>query len=200
MEGTIIDLFKNLILMKRLLRQGWVRIGVPKTEIESLADHSFSTAVLSIILALEENGLRRNTNRLLLDPYRVVILALFHDLSESEYLDIDKSVYNLGIDQNSIKKFLDQFENGANEKFLEKLPDFSKNEISKIRMNATEEELMFVKLMDKLELYMQTQAYHEKKWLTQSEKEEFQNKSIEILKEKRENFLFIDKLFSNLYD
>jgi putative hydrolases of HD superfamily len=58
--------------LKRLPRAGWLRVGLP--EAESVADHSFRTAVLALMLA-DELGV---------DAARLVALVLVHDLPESD--------------------------------------------------------------------------------------------------------------------
>jgi putative hydrolase of HD superfamily len=58
--------------LKRLRRAGWVRKGLSGTE--SVADHSFRTAVLALALAGE----------LGVDPGRLLALAVVHDLPESD--------------------------------------------------------------------------------------------------------------------
>ena len=86
-------LLKNILLMKRLLRTGWIRAGVPKCDIESLADHSWAVATLTYLFILEENALRvKIPEKKPLNIEKSILIALFHDFLESEYLDLDKSV------------------------------------------------------------------------------------------------------------
>ncbi len=81
-------------LLKRLPRTGWLLAGVPQPE--SIADHSFGVGVLALFLAEWVNqdpageGLERP-----LDVGRVVILALLHDLAESELTDLPKRASQL---------------------------------------------------------------------------------------------------------
>jgi putative hydrolase of HD superfamily len=90
------EITENILDMKRLLRTGWIRAGVPKCDIESLADHSWGVAVLTYLLCLQENEHRmRNKIVPLLNTEKAVLMALFHDFAESEYLDIDKSPTNV---------------------------------------------------------------------------------------------------------
>lgn len=58
--------------LKRLPRQGWVHLGVPNPE--SVADHSFRMALMTLLLA------RRDPS---IDAGRALVLALCHDLPEA---------------------------------------------------------------------------------------------------------------------
>ena len=62
--------------LKRLPRTGWLEAGVESPE--SVADHSYRTAVLSMVLA-DLHGL---------DAERAVRMALLHDLDEAEIGDL----------------------------------------------------------------------------------------------------------------
>ena len=57
--------------LKRVRRRGWVLRGV--TEPESVADHSFRTALLALVLARDDS----------FDRGRCVAMALVHDLAEA---------------------------------------------------------------------------------------------------------------------
>ena len=60
--------------LKNLFRQGWLRRGVPVGRCESVAEHSFSTALLALLLAKAASpGL---------DMDKVLRMALIHDLGE----------------------------------------------------------------------------------------------------------------------
>jgi 5'-deoxynucleotidase YfbR-like HD superfamily hydrolase len=49
--------------MKQLLRSGWIRTGVPKSEIESLADHSWAVTVYAYFFCIQENSLRAKVGK-----------------------------------------------------------------------------------------------------------------------------------------
>lgn len=59
--------------LKRVKRRGWIDRGVPLAEVESVADHSWATALLAWLTALDATGL---------DANRVLHLAMIHDLAE----------------------------------------------------------------------------------------------------------------------
>jgi putative hydrolase of HD superfamily len=70
----VIRAYFELCHLKQLFRQGWLRRGIPKERCESVAEHSFGVAVLSLWLAqayfpqLEAN--------------KVLHMALLHDFGE----------------------------------------------------------------------------------------------------------------------
>nr|WP_051112423.1 HD domain-containing protein [Nonomuraea coxensis] len=63
-------------LLKRYKRTGWLVAGV--RDPESVADHSFRTAVIAAVIARLEGG----------DPQRAAFMALFHDSQETRVTDI----------------------------------------------------------------------------------------------------------------
>ncbi|MGB3330676.1 MAG: HD domain-containing protein [Thermomicrobiales bacterium] len=75
-SGSLPDLFAILLALKEMPRTGWVDRGIPEARAESVAEHSFQTALIAWMVALAhpERGL---------DADRVLKLALVHDLAES---------------------------------------------------------------------------------------------------------------------
>lgn len=65
--------------LKRLRRTGWLDRGVPVEIAESVADHTFRVALLSWMVATE----RRGESEAAVDPSRVLLIALAHDLPEA---------------------------------------------------------------------------------------------------------------------
>jgi len=63
-------------LLKRYKRTGWLVAGV--RDPESIADHSFRTAVIASMIAKLEGG----------DPERAAFMSLFHDTQETRITDI----------------------------------------------------------------------------------------------------------------
>ncbi len=75
----------SLARMKAIPRSGWISHGVALQDVESVADHSFSTCALSLLLSdLEVRAGKR------VDVERVLRLALLHDMPESLTFDISK--------------------------------------------------------------------------------------------------------------
>ena len=64
-------------MLKRVKRQGWLDAGIPNDKAESVADHSFRTALL--VAFLSPRGIDRD---------KAVRMALVHDLAESVMGDL----------------------------------------------------------------------------------------------------------------
>ncbi|MEJ7901836.1 MAG: HD domain-containing protein [Thermomicrobiales bacterium] len=60
--------------LKRVKRTGWIDRGVPPGEVESVADHSYLTALIAWMASIDDPTL---------DSDRVLKLAIIHDLAES---------------------------------------------------------------------------------------------------------------------
>ncbi|KYH37822.1 MAG: metal dependent phosphohydrolase [Candidatus Bathyarchaeota archaeon B23] len=75
LEG-LLRLLRAAGRLKRTLRRGWVRAGVPHPE--SVAEHSYRAALLAMLLADLEG----------VDCERALRMALLHDLPESEVGDL----------------------------------------------------------------------------------------------------------------
>ncbi len=75
----------SLAKMKAIPRSGWISHGVSLQDVESVADHSFSTCALSLLLS----DLEARTGKSV-DIERVLRLALLHDMPESLTFDISK--------------------------------------------------------------------------------------------------------------
>jgi len=75
----------RLMRLKRLYRQGWLKRGLPEGLCESVAEHSFGTAFLALLLAGEsgEAGVFGKV-----DSSHAALLALVHEMGESYAGDI----------------------------------------------------------------------------------------------------------------
>lgn len=71
-----VDFFRHAARLKRISRQGWVDSGISNPE--SVADHSYSVAVMAMLLSDARS----------LDTCRVLRMALLHDLAESKVGDL----------------------------------------------------------------------------------------------------------------
>ncbi len=72
----LVALLGEIGRLKSIKRAGWVLKGVP--DVESVADHSFRTAMMALLLA-RKNGLDEN---------KCVKMALIHDVAESIVGDV----------------------------------------------------------------------------------------------------------------
>jgi putative hydrolase of HD superfamily len=68
---TLVNLLFEVGMLKRTPRTGYQFLGTGK---ESVAEHSFRTAVIGYLLSRQEEGT---------DPFKTTLLCLFHDLHEA---------------------------------------------------------------------------------------------------------------------
>ena len=152
-----LDFVSSLGKVKMIPRSGWISHGISLQEVESVADHSFSTTVLAMLLADLEvaNGRRINIER-------VLRLALLHDLPEALTFDISKSyleylgmrgeVIKSELEQAAWKHLIEGIEKGAIRKRYAQLQS---------EFNAEQTiESMIVHAADRLDLLLQIVEYH----------------------------------------
>jgi putative hydrolase of HD superfamily len=151
--------------LKTVRRQGWIDRGV--AEPESVADHSWSVALLAWTLAGERDDLDRN---------RVLLLGLIHDLPEA--LAGDTTPFDAQRDEmgqisaehfsrpptysTAAKDLKRQAEEQALDEMLAGLPDSLRVEIRDAWQEYEEAETpeaRFVKQVDKLETVIQAESY-----------------------------------------
>jgi putative hydrolases of HD superfamily len=75
----------RIMRLKRLYRQGWLKRGLPEPLCESVAEHSFGTALLVLLLA-GPSGEAGSLGRV--DTAHAALLALAHEIGESYAGDI----------------------------------------------------------------------------------------------------------------
>lgn len=73
-----LDFFAEAGLLKRVKRSGWWVAGIKDPE--SVAGHSFRTAIIGFYLAHAEG----------VDPYKVMVMTLFNDIHEARINDLHK--------------------------------------------------------------------------------------------------------------
>jgi len=153
------DFVSSLSRVKMIPRSGWISHGVALQEVESVADHSFSTTVLAMLLAdLEvENGHRINIER-------VLRLALLHDLPEALTFDISKSYLEyLGVKGEAIKSELEQAAWKHLIKGIERSAIRKRYAQLQSEFNAEETiESMIVHAADRLDILLQVVEYRRK--------------------------------------
>lgn len=74
--SKLTGLLYEIGLLKRYKRTGWLVAGV--RDPESIADHSFRTAIIASVITALEGG----------NPERAAFLSLFHDTQETRVTDI----------------------------------------------------------------------------------------------------------------
>jgi len=75
-RSSLLEFFSRAGKLKGVERTGWVEAGVPSPE--SVADHSYRTTLMAVIIAEAEG----------LDPLKAAKMALIHDLAEAETGDL----------------------------------------------------------------------------------------------------------------
>ena len=142
----ISDFLKSAINLKNVSRQGWIdKLSIDKPE--SVADHSYSMAVIGMVISDLEK----------LNTEKILKMILLHDLAESKIGDYtpEKISYEK-------KK---ELENTAFEEIIEKIPVNIKSEYLKIwqeYQDKTSPESKMVHQIDKLEMALQARSYQQK--------------------------------------
>jgi len=138
-----IDFFKTVANLKKIHRQGWID-ELSMDNPESVADHSYSMAVMGMMISDLEDY----------DSEKILKMILLHDLAESKIGD-----YTPGQITSEKKKIL---ENEAFSKIIESLPNSIKSQYQEIwnefQENTTAESIM-VHQIDKLEMVLQAKLY-----------------------------------------
>jgi len=92
-----LNFFAEAGLLKRVKRSGWWVAGIKDPE--SVASHSFRTAVIGFYLAYLEG----------LDPFKVMTMALFNDIHEARINDLHKMGHHyIDFKEAEKKVFVDQ--------------------------------------------------------------------------------------------
>ena len=156
--------FEKVLELKNVPREGWKE----KLEIhnpESVADHSYSTTVISMILS-DMKGL---------DSEKIIKMALLHDLAESVIGDI--TPYHITkkkkiIKENhAIKQILKNLPNSITESYFEIWDDYQKK---------SSKEAILLHEIDKLEMAFQAKFYQKKGIPKEKLKIFFETAKIEI--------------------
>lgn len=137
--------FFELSHLKQLFRQGWLRRGIPNQRCESVAEHSFSVAVLALWL-----GQAYYPH---LDLDRVLRMALLHDIGEVYAGDIIPSdqiseAVKHQMERSSLENVLGKLP--ASQEYLDLWLEFERGESPEAR---------FVHQVDRLEMGLQARVY-----------------------------------------
>jgi putative hydrolase of HD superfamily len=139
-----LNFFAEAGLLKKIKRSGWWVAGISNPE--SVADHSFRTAVIGFTLACLEGA----------DPFRTMAMALFNDIHEARINDLHKMGHYY-IDFKSAEKrvFADQVR-GLAAQVREPLKDLR----GEYEGQATQEAVI-ARDADILECLIQAKEYHD---------------------------------------
>ncbi len=140
------DFFQKVLELKNIPRQGWKeKLGINNPE--SVADHSYSTTVMSMILSDLEG----------LNSEKIIRMALLHDLAESVIGDItpDHITKNEKICKENLamKQILKNLSSKITGQYLEIWNEYQKN---------FTEEAILLHSIDKLEMAFQAKFYQDK--------------------------------------
>ena len=164
---ALLDLLGYAGELKRLARSGWQHIGVP--EPESVADHSYRVALLTLLLAQGDPRI---------DLTRVLILALVHDLPESIAGDLtpfDQALTDEAVDREALfrsrpaySEEAERAKHAAEAAALRRLTGGLSEPLGRLIQDAWEEyeadvtpEARLVHQLDKLEALLQAFEYRE---------------------------------------
>lgn len=139
----VVDFLKTAANLKKISRQGWIdKLSIDDSE--SVADHTYSMAIMGMVLSDLKNY----------DTEKILRMVLLHDLAEARIGDYTP-------DQLS-KENKKELENNAFNEIIEKLPeDIQSNylEIWKEYQDDTSKESMLVHQIDRLEMTLQAKIY-----------------------------------------
>jgi putative hydrolases of HD superfamily len=144
-SNPVLNSLSEILSLKSLFRQGWIQQGVSKDICESVADHSFSTAMTAWILAMEYFPE--------LDALKVLQLAMIHEIGEiyagdiTPRDDVPLSVkHELELD--SVKTVIGKLKNGTS--LMKLWEEFE---------TGNSQEADFVRQIDKLDMAFQALHY-----------------------------------------
>ena len=140
---TILDFFKDASNLKNIPRQGWID-KLSMEHPESVADHSYSMAIMGMVISDLENY----------DSEKILKMILLHDLAESKIGDYTPNQISK---ENKIT-----IENNAYDEIIDTLPDSIKLQYGTIweeYQNQESPESIIIHQIDKLEMVLQAKMY-----------------------------------------
>ena len=139
----ILDFFKTAVNLKNISRQGWVdKLSLKHPE--SVADHSYSMAIMGMIISDLENY----------NSEKILKMILLHDLAESKIGDYTPNQISK---ENKVK-----IENNAYDEMISALPESIKLQYAQIWEEYQKQESPESKIVhqiDKLEMALQAKMY-----------------------------------------
>ena len=139
----MLDFFKTAANLKKISRQGWIN-KLSLSNPESVADHSYSMAVMSMAISDLGNY----------DSEKILKMVLLHDLAESKIGDY--------IPKQISKEKKDKLESDAFYEITKQLPDILQSQYMQIwqeYQENTSPESNMVHQIDKLEMALQAKIY-----------------------------------------
>ena len=144
----IIEALYEFNHLKSLYRQGWLRVGIPKEQCESVADHSMGVTLLALFLADEFFPE--------LDKSRLILMGLLHDFGEIYAGDLVPGQLSLEekhtLERESVERVFSRLPKGKD--YLAIWEEFEAQETA---------EAKFMKEIDRLEMGIQASVYEQEK-------------------------------------
>lgn len=163
------EFFERINALKRTLRMGWLEGGVNAAEAEDVAQHSFETAVITMVLS---DSLDQE-----IDSERALKMAIVHDWAEAVTGDFSKEITEqIGvevkekIEERALKNLLEKGEISQKEEYLNLWREYSGEKSKEARL---------VKVADKLSILVEASNL--------VEVEKTSEKLEEIIKTSKEN-------------
>lgn len=165
MQPMMLDFFKIVANLKNVSRQGWIdKLSI--NDPESVADHSYSMAIMSMVISDLENH----------DSEKILKMVMLHDLAESKTGDITP-------DQIPKEKKM-ALENKAFSEIMEHLPDVIKSQYLEIWNEYQENsspESKIVHQIDRLEMALQARLYQKEGYPEEKLNPFFESARIDIV-------------------
>ena len=137
----LVKLLKISGILKRTKRTGWVDVGIDQPE--SVADHSFRTALLCMIYADLQN----------LDTLKLLRMALLHDLPEAKVGDLmpnEKTEETKQKEETAINQILSLLPEIQRETFLDVWKEYKEGKTKEAKA---------LRQLDKIEMALQAAEY-----------------------------------------
>ena len=169
----ILDFFKTAVNLKNISRQGWIdKLSLKHPE--SVADHSYSMAIMGMIISDLENY----------NSEKILKMILLHDLAESKIGDYTPNQIS--------KENKTKIENNAYDEIINMLPDAIKLQYGEIWEEYQKQESPESKIVyqiDKLEMVLQAKMYQKKGAPTEAVVSFFKSAESEIIHPKLKEIL-----------
>ena len=141
--NLILNFFNTSANLKKIPRQGWIdKLSIDKPE--SVADHTFSMAIMGMIFSDLENY----------DTEKILKIILLHDLAESITGDIPQGHISREektiLENNTMKKILNDLPPSLQKQYCVLWEEYQSN---------NSKEAKIVHQLDKLEMAMQAKIY-----------------------------------------
>ena len=137
------NFFQKVLELKNIPRQGW-KDKLDMDYVESVADHSYSTAMMSMVLSDLED----------LDTEKIIKMALLHDLAESVVGDITpdriKDKRKIYVENKAMMQILENLPSSVSQQYIILWDDFQKN---------SSKEANLLHEIDRLEMAFQAKFY-----------------------------------------